>query len=92
MKWKYEIKSGSVLREAIDNGDIVSTVECLIQCYAELLKKLSAADKDWLSSDIEDDIMFLQESNFTDDDAEEVDCYLERFYDLCDDVKAFVAL
>lgn len=88
MRWKYQIESGSALREAIDNEETELVIECLVQCYKELLSKLSVTDKDLLNSDIEDDITLLEESDF--DDNDEVNYYLEKFYDLCDYIHAFI--
>lgn len=89
-KWNYTIKQGTALRQAIDNDDIEETIVCLYQCYQELLSKLSDEDKEWKQYDIEDTIEFL--GNSEDLDEDEVNYYLEEFYDLCDDLRAFVAI
>lgn len=89
-KWNYTITSGTALREAIDNDDIEGTIACLYQCYKELLDKLSDEDKEWKQWDIEDSIEFLYNSEDLDED--EINYCLEEFYDLCDDLRAFVGL
>ena len=87
-KWTCTLNWGKQLREAIDDGDVEMTVKCLICCYRELLNKLSDEDKEWKQFDIEDAIFNLE--NF--DDEEDVDEYLEWFYDLCDELDAWVAI
>ena len=89
-KWNYTIISGTALRKAIYNDDIEETIVCLYQCYQELLSKLSDEDKEWKQYDIEDTIEFL--GNSEDLDEDDVNYYLNEFYDLCDDLRAFVAL
>lgn len=89
-KWNYTITSGTTLHEAIDNDDIKETIACLSQCYQELLAQLSDEDKEWKQYDIEDSIEFLDNSEDLDED--EVNWYLEEFYNLCDDLRAFVAI
>lgn len=93
-KWKYTINSGSALREAIDNEDTEQVVKCLLLCYKELLDKLDEWDKEDYEIDIHDSIGVLKayELCHDDDDEDNVNYYLEEFYDICDDVRAFVAL
>lgn len=86
--WDYTLHFGKQLREAINAEDTEMVVKCLIACYRELLNKLSDEDKDWMQLDIEDAIFNLE--NF--DEDEDVDDYLECFYDLCDDVRAWIAI
>ena len=87
-QWNYTLHWGKQLREAICAEDEEFVVRCLIACYRELLNKLSDEDKDWKQFDIEDAIFNLE--NF--DEGEEVDDYLEYFYDICDDVRAWIAI
>jgi hypothetical protein len=89
-KWNYTITSGTALREAIDNEDIEQVTNYLIQCYQELLNKLSDKDKKLCQYGVEDTIECLNGSE--DMDADEINWYLEEFYALCDDLRAFVAL
>ena len=86
-QWNYTLKWGKQLHEAIYDEDVEMVVKCLIACYRELLNKLSDEDRDWKEFDIEEEIFCLE--NF--DEEEDVDDYLERFYDICDDVRAWVA-
>ena len=87
-KWNYTLRFGKNLRDAIDSEDVEAVVKCLIACYRELLNKLSDEDKDFCEIDIEDAIFNLE--NF--DPDEDVDEYLAYFYDLCDDLGAWVAI
>ena len=89
-KWIYTIESGVELREAINDGNIEQVVFHLSQCYHELIDKLSEEDKEWKRYDIEDAIEFLEGSE--DMDEEDINWYLGEFYDICDDLRAFVAL
>ena len=91
-KWKYTLESGIALREAIEAENIEQVIYHLSQCYRELLDKLSKEDKEWKQWDIEETIEFLDGLGEEDVDADEVDWYLSEFYDLCDDIRAFVAL
>ena len=87
-KWIYTLNWGKQLREAIDEEDVEMVVKCLICCYREMLIKLSDEDKEWKQFDIEDAIYNLE--NF--DEDEDVDEYLEWFYDLCDELRIWVAM
>ena len=86
--WDYTLRWGKHLHEAIEAEDVEMVVKCLIACYRELLNKLSDDDKDWYEFDIEDAIFNLE--NF--DYDEDIDEYLECFYDLCDELRAWVTI
>ena len=87
-KWEYTLASGKALHKAIENEDAQLTVKCLLKCYKELYDKLTDEDKEWKGWDIEDTIFNIE--NF--DEDEDVDDYLEEFYDLCDDLRAWITL
>ena len=87
-KWNYTLRFGKNLREAIETEDIETVVKCLIACYRELLNKLSDEDRGWKEFDIEDAIYNLEQFDYDED----IDEYLEDFYDLCDDVRAWVGI
>lgn len=89
MNWKYTLNSGSALREAIDDGNLEQTRECLLLCYKELLDKLSNEDAEIYRFDICDEYYSLEVCDL---DEESIDDYLARFYDICDDVRAFVTI
>lgn len=89
-QWNYTIRWGKQLREAICTEDEEMVVKCLIACYRELLNKLSDEDRDWKEFDIEDAVVCLE--NYDEDDEDEIDYYLAEFYDICDDVGAWVSI
>lgn len=91
-KWVYTIQHGKALREAIQNDDERLVVKCLLQCYKELYNKLSEEDKEWWGFDIEDTIEILTYYVADPDDEDDVNYYLQEFYDICDDVRAWVSI
>ena len=90
--WTYTLTKGKALHEAIHEGDVELVVKCLLACYRELYSKLADEDKEWRGYDIEDTIETL--TYFDTDDAEDddVDYYLDDFYGLCDDLRAWITL
>ena len=91
-QWNYTIRSGKALHEAIEEGDATLVVSRLLQCYRELLNKLSDEDRDWKGFDIEDTIEMLALYVIDPDDEDNVDYYLDEFYDICDDGRAWIAI
>ena len=91
-QWNYTIRWGKQLREAISAEDAEFTVRCLIVCYRELLNKLSDEDRECYKYDIEDIIEILTLYALDPDDEDDVDYYLDEFYDICDDVRAWIAI
>ena len=93
-QWECTINSGTALREAIYDGSTEQTVKCLLQCYTELYNKLNKEDKEDYEYDIEDTIEALKGYivGMDEEDEENINYYLEEFYDICDSVRAFVAL
>ena len=90
-KWNYTLHFGKALREAINDEDVEMVVKCLIACYRELLNKLSDDDKDWKEWDIDDAICSLENYDVY-EECGDVDDYLTDFYDLCDELGAWVAM
>jgi hypothetical protein len=93
-RWKYTLNSGSALREAIDNDDMEQVVKCLLLCYKELLDKLDEWDEADYEIDINDSIGVLMayELCHDEDDEDYINDQLEEFYDLCDELRAFVEI
>jgi hypothetical protein len=91
-EWRYTIESGKALREAIDDDDIERTVRCLYRCFKELYDKMSDEDKDYYQFDIEDTMEILKLYDEEYDDEDNVNYYLEEFYNICDDVRAWVPM
>lgn len=88
--WKYTIKTGVALRESIDNEDMEQVVKCLLLCYKELLDKLVGEDRKGFMWDIEEIIEILTLYALDPDDEDNVNYYLEEFYDLCDELGAWI--
>lgn len=89
-QWNYTLKWGKQLREAITAEDTELAIRCLIACYRELLNKLSVEDREWKEFDIEDAIACLENYDKCEDD--EIDFHLSEFYDICDDVRAWIEI
>ena len=87
-KWIYTINSGKWLRDAIDDENEELVVKCLLRCYKELYDKLSEEDKEWKWIDIEDAIGCLEHY----DEDDDIDNYLDEFYNICDDLRAWITL
>ena len=94
-KWKYTIHSGTALRDAINNEDMEQVIECLLSCCVELNRKLRGEDKTDYGLELDDMFVTLSCYEPTEDDEENeeiINEYLEQFYDICDDVRAFIKL
>lgn len=87
-KWNYTVRCGRQLHEAIASEEVDAVIDALIACYRELQNTLSDDDKDLIEFDIEDAIFNLE--NF--DPEEDIDDYLSCFYDICDDVRAWISI
>lgn len=93
MNWKYTLKTGKVLREAIDNEDMEQVVKCLLSCCIELNKKLYGEDCITYGLELDDIYIVLncyEPSEDEEENEEAIDEYLEQFYDICDDVRAWI--
>lgn len=90
--WTYTITKGKALHQAIHDGDVQLVVKCLLACYKELYGKLTDEDKAWRGYDIEDSIEILSLYNVYPDDEDDIDYYLDEFYDLCDELRAWITL
>jgi len=95
-KWNFTIENGTALREAIYNDSVKQTVRCLYNCFKELYDKMTDEDKDYYKYDIEDTMEILMLYRFDkdcdEDEKDNINYYLQEFYNICDDVRAFVAL
>ena len=92
-QWKYTIESGKALREAIEDGDLEATLKCLMNCFHELLDKLD--DEDLEDYELDLGGILYELANYDsddDDDMETIDEYLAEFYDICDDVRAWILI
>ena len=89
-RWKYKLKNGVQLREAISNEDLEQTVKCLLFCYQELNEKLDAEDREYRWDKIDDALVELQCFEFDEDAEENLNDHLADFYDLCDEIGVWV--
>lgn len=93
-KWIYTLESGSALGDAIDNDELELTAQCILHCLEELVNKLSDEDRAWKGFDIEDLAesinSFLGDGNDEEEAVEIINNFLSDFYDICDDVRAWV--
>jgi archaellum biogenesis ATPase FlaH len=92
-RWIYTLRWGKTLREAITAEDTEMVVKGLIACYRELFNKLSDEDKEWYEEDITlaiDSLDYIDRMGVEDEDEEEINDYLEEFYDLCDELMAWI--
>ena len=89
--WNYTCKNGKTLRNAIDGENTVKVLKALINCYEEIRSMLTEDDSLY-DSDIDVSIYDIQDRlNGGDTEEDDVDILLEEFYDLCDEVRIWVA-
>ena len=89
--WNYTCKKGKALRNAIDGENTVKVLKALISCYEEIRSMLTEDDSLY-DSDIEVSIYDIQDRlNGGGTEEDDVDILLEEFYDLCDEVRIWVA-
>ena len=89
--WNYTCKNGKALINAIDGENTVKILKALINCYEEI-RAMLAEDDSLYDSDIEVSIYDIQDRlNGGDTEEDDVDILLEEFYDLCDEVRIWVA-
>ena len=92
-KWQYTIHGGKELREAIENDELETVAQCLVTCIKELYSKLSDEDKAYEGYDLECLIdSVTADIDYGDFDEDEINDYLEEFYDICDDVQAWIEI
>lgn len=95
--WRYKLKHGTALREAIDNEDYELVISELKECFKELHAAIPEDyDEDDLERDIADieDFEYMVESIEDENDEEdlinEIDSKLNDLYDLCDALRVWV--
>lgn len=91
-KWEYVLTKGKALHGAIESGDTELVVKCLLACYNELYAKLTDEDKEWRGFDIEDAIEALAYFDADEAEDDDIDYYLDDFYNLCDELRAWITL
>ena len=91
-KWVYTLTTGKALHNAIHEEDVQLVVKCLIACYKELNSQLTDEDKEWRGYDIEDAIETLTYCDADEAEDDDIDYYLDDFYNLCDELRAWITL
>lgn len=92
-KWLYTVQGGKALREAIKTNELEQSAYMLVACLRELNIKLSDEDKDWKGWDIEELIdRITSDIDCNELDEDTFDDYLDEFYDICDDVRAWIEI
>lgn len=87
--WRYTLKFGKALRNAIEEEDYEAILDALVACFSELSRALPD-DYDDLDRDL-DDIAIIKENMEDGDDVEdEINYKLEDLYDLCDALRVWV--
>ena len=84
--WKYQLKTGKTLRDAIDKGNVEAVITALKMAWQEVHDIMpDEFDEYELDSKIE-------EIDMIDNDEDEVDYELGDFYDFCDSYDIWVSL
>ena len=99
-KWKYTLKNGKALRDAINKASNEDTLEALRKCYEEIHEAMpDEYTEEDLYRDIEDienqldNCENYEDYDMTEDDVQdEVNYLLSHFYDLCDGLRIWVDL
>lgn len=100
-QWKYTLKNGKALRDAIEDGDDYGKVlDLLAACLKEINAKFPDNYEDYsLEEDLDDienqkdNLENYEEYGMTFDDVEEeINYLLDKFYDLCDALRVWVGL
>ena len=86
-RWRYTLKAGKALRDAIEDGDYNAILAMIQSCYQELAEA-GIIDQDECDKNVED-IDYLDIEALEDDD---IDYYLDELYDLCDNLDVWIAI
>lgn len=92
-EWIYTLKSGPAIRRAVEDGDLLETLNALKDGYDELLYRGTVDDDE--CDDLLDDIDYLIDDIQEDpqgDYEDDVDYQLSEFYDLCDNIGVWIPL
>lgn len=98
--WKYKLKSGRALRNAINDNDYRGTLTQLRNCWKEIHEQFpDDFDEDELE-DLYDDInnaldnvQNANEYDLSEEDIEdEINYFLNDLYDFCDALKIWIKL
>lgn len=103
-KWSYDLKDNGIkLRDLIREGDAsedncLAILEQMIVCCKWLQTKLTDEDRDCYEFDIEEmiedceDTKYYLDEDDGDSNEDNMDDILDKFYDLMDEMRVWVAL
>ena len=90
-RWRYTLKFGEALRNAIDDENYEAILDALVACFTEINKALP---EDYESYELEKDleeISIIKENMEDGEDVEDdINYELSDFYDLCDGLRIWV--
>lgn len=89
-QWKYTIEHGKALRAAIKDNSTIETIERLKDCCMELLGSLKNRDIDYFAEDLQDIMDELEDVDIY--DVDEINYYLNDFFDICNVIRAWVSI
>ena len=88
MGWRYTVKTGKQLREAIDGGNLEEILDNLEEVWREIHNRFP---KEYDEYDLENDLSDIDGVR-EDGDEEDVDMLLSDLYDYCDNTRLFIEL
>ena len=96
-EWKYTLKNGKILREAIKEEDYEKILRTLKECYIEILDffvkegltELEDRDDEYEEYVENIDVLLSDVDTIEEDD---IDYELSLFYDLCDNTNIWIEL
>ena len=99
-EWKYKLKFGQALRNALATEDPDKVIDALVACFTEIHKAmpeyLDDSDlEDFLTelADYRDTLQNYEDYDMSYDDAvDNVDYMLDKLYDICDDLRIWIPL
>lgn len=86
-KWRYTLKNGRALRDAIETEDYIAILATIQLCYQEL-NDAGIIDDDDCEEWVEE-IDYLNVDEMDDDD---IDYWLDQLYDVCDNLDVWIPL
>lgn len=90
-RWRYTLKFGEALRNAIHDEDYEAVLDALVACFTELHKALPEDyDEYELENDLEDITIIKENMEDGDDVEDDINYELSDFYDLCDGLRVWV--
>lgn len=99
-RWKYTLKAGKDLREAISDDDNLRTLEMLEKCWREINAQFpDDFDEDDLQNELDDienqkdNVENYEDYDMTEEDLQdEINYLLDNFYEYCDNTGIWVEI